>query len=131
MTTKRLFLRVLLLLLSGRLVLPLHCAQSAPVATTGDKPAIVESQEQPTKPFQVTPGPLDGQIAFLTAEMLEKLHYLHRTFDEAVSRKFLDRYLEALDPQHLHFTQADLAEFERSEERRVGKECRSRWSPYH
>ena len=22
-------------------------------------------------------------------------------------------------------------EFERSEERRVGKECRSRWSPYH
>ena len=23
------------------------------------------------------------------------------------------------------------AELERSEERRVGKECRSRWSPYH
>ena len=23
------------------------------------------------------------------------------------------------------------AEFDRSEERRVGKECRSRWSPYH
>ena len=23
------------------------------------------------------------------------------------------------------------AEFKRSEERRVGKECRSRWSPYH
>ena len=22
-------------------------------------------------------------------------------------------------------------EFDRSEERRVGKECRSRWSPYH
>src|SRR3712207_1591495 len=25
----------------------------------------------------------------------------------------------------------DLVEWERSEERRVGKECRSRWSPYH
>src|SRR5256885_16735854 len=25
----------------------------------------------------------------------------------------------------------DLHELERSEERRVGKECRSRWSPYH
>src|SRR5574340_138005 len=25
----------------------------------------------------------------------------------------------------------DGCEFERSEERRVGKECRSRWSPYH
>ena len=24
-----------------------------------------------------------------------------------------------------------IAFFERSEERRVGKECRSRWSPYH
>ena len=26
---------------------------------------------------------------------------------------------------------AALAEMGRSEERRVGKECRSRWSPYH
>ena len=25
----------------------------------------------------------------------------------------------------------DRPEFQRSEERRVGKECRSRWSPYH
>ena len=25
----------------------------------------------------------------------------------------------------------DLQEIDRSEERRVGKECRSRWSPYH
>ena len=24
-----------------------------------------------------------------------------------------------------------LEEYDRSEERRVGKECRSRWSPYH
>ena len=24
-----------------------------------------------------------------------------------------------------------LAQYPRSEERRVGKECRSRWSPYH
>src|SRR3712207_7680347 len=27
--------------------------------------------------------------------------------------------------------QAELGRAERSEERRVGKECRSRWSPYH
>src|SRR5256885_12218974 len=26
---------------------------------------------------------------------------------------------------------ARIAEYDRSEERRVGKECRSRWSPYH
>ena len=30
-----------------------------------------------------------------------------------MSSQFLDRYLETLDPQHIHFTQADLAEFER------------------
>ena len=28
-------------------------------------------------------------------------------------------------------TKVTFAEFDRSEERRVGKECRSRWSPYH
>src|SRR5258708_31720414 len=28
-------------------------------------------------------------------------------------------------------TDAPMKEDERSEERRVGKECRSRWSPYH
>ena len=27
--------------------------------------------------------------------------------------------------------QPDIISFARSEERRVGKECRSRWSPYH
>src|SRR3712207_7073718 len=32
-------------------------------------------------------------------------------------------------PQVLRLTAGDLAV--RSEERRVGKECRSRWSPYH
>ena len=26
---------------------------------------------------------------------------------------------------------SNVPELERSEERRVGKECRSRWSPYH
>ena len=28
-------------------------------------------------------------------------------------------------------TEKDIQRFLRSEERRVGKECRSRWSPYH
>src|SRR2546422_5134726 len=32
-------------------------------------------------------------------------------------------------PQHTDNTTAEVRE--RSEERRVGKECRSRWSPYH
>ena len=31
----------------------------------------------------------------------------------------------------LYVTQSSLSKRIRSEERRVGKECRSRWSPYH
>jgi len=32
----------------------------------------------------------------------------------------------------IHFTEGtEIAKGDRSEERRVGKECRSRWSPYH
>ena len=31
----------------------------------------------------------------------------------------------------LKFDERVLSEARRSEERRVGKECRSRWSPYH
>ena len=30
-----------------------------------------------------------------------------------------------------HEEDEDIFEVDRSEERRVGKECRSRWSPYH
>jgi carboxyl-terminal processing protease len=44
--------------------------------------------------------------------MLEKNQYLKMPFDATVSSKFLDTYLEILDSQHIHFTQADLAEFE-------------------
>ena len=42
-----------------------------------------------------------------------------------------DRFLARLDePAHeAEVGRRDL--FARSEERRVGKECRSRWSPYH
>src|ERR1035437_5989472 len=34
-------------------------------------------------------------------------------------------------PERSMITLAVLAALQRSEERRVGKECRSRWSPYH
>ena len=33
--------------------------------------------------------------------------------------------------KHPAFGSADICLLTRSEERRVGKECRSRWSPYH
>ena len=38
---------------------------------------------------------------------------------------------EAVVSSRMEGTISTLDEAERSEERRVGKECRSRWSPYH
>lgn len=62
---------------------------------------------------QLEPGPDDSRIARVTGAFLEHGHYSQQPFDDSVSSKFLDRYLDALDPSHLIFFQSDLAEFER------------------
>src|SRR5882762_8802870 len=65
-------------------------------------------------------------------ERLEKLAFLaqHRLgFLETIQ---LDRALGRPNPEPgSGFSMVRLAILARSEERRVGKECRSRWSPYH
>ena len=105
-------LRMLLLLLTGKLLLPLGAAEITPSSTAQDISAPAQGTLNSTNVFHpVSPGPLDGQIALVTARMLEKYHYLRQPFDSTVSIKFLDRYLEMFDPQHLHFLQSDLAEF--------------------
>ena len=53
--------------------------------------------------------------------------------------KFIEDALRSLQQQQLAYERFQVIiinnnstdETERSEERRVGKECRSRWSPYH
>ena len=101
--TERFVARTLLFSLSWMLVFPLYSA---------DKPAQAETAEKSVAPAPVTPGPLDGRIARVTAELLEKWHYTSQPFDRSVSSKFLDRYLETLDSQHVLFLQSDLAQFE-------------------
>ncbi len=77
-------------------------------------PAGAEPRHSATNEFRlISPGPADARIAFITAKMLEELQYDRKPFGDAISSQFLDRYLESLDPQHLHFLQSDLAEFER------------------
>jgi len=60
---------------------------------------------------RVAPGLGDPEIAYVTARLLEQNHFLQHTFDDSISEKFFERYIETLDPQKLHFTQADLDEF--------------------
>jgi carboxyl-terminal processing protease len=104
----RLAARFLLLAFCGGLVGHGFCA-----ATETVQPAATQSGATTNGFHPVVPGPVDGRIAFLTARMLEEFHYSKQPFDEAVSSRFFDRYFEAYDPQHLHFLQSDLAEFER------------------
>src|SRR6267378_4909032 len=98
------------LVLSGALTLPFSFNLS--LARTTDK-SDAAGTEKAAKAAQVTPGPLDGKIAWVTASLLEQSHYSRQRFDQAMSSRFLDHYIESLDPQHLHFLQSDLAEFEK------------------
>ena len=52
----------------------------------------------------------------------------HNFGDTGVYENMKEILFTAFDNGIVHF---DLANNYRSEERRVGKECRSRWSPYH
>lgn len=58
-------------------------------------------------------GTNDAKIAMLTSRMLVEVHYLQHPFDSTIANRFLDHYLNTLDPQHIHFLQSDVAEFDK------------------
>ena len=70
---------------------------------------------------------------FLSAMEKTKTHIsmiFHRFISDGVNIYFRGRKIMPWDPFMLGFKGLQTKP-ERSEERRVGKECRSRWSPYH
>ena len=110
---QRTAVKLLFLLWSSYLLLPWSTAQLAARTPTSDTPvATADALKFTNGVHLISPGPTDGQIATMTARLLERYHYLRPHFDGSVSTRFFDRYLETLDPQHLHFLQSDLAEFE-------------------
>jgi carboxyl-terminal processing protease len=104
--------RMLLVLLSWNLAWPLFSAESPQPAGSQTTDQAGNSESSATVLTPLKPGPDDGKIAFTTAWMLEHSQFLRRNFDENVSSKFLDRYLETYDPERMHFLQADIAGFE-------------------
>src|SRR2546421_1225778 len=66
-----------------------------------------------------------GAIAMLRAVLLHHHHDAGRNMGQA------NRGLGLVDVLAARAARAQRIDLERSEERRVGKECRSRWSPYH
>ena len=68
-----------------------------------------------------------------SAEENEKTHYLRREFSYSkYEQTLLNRSCQSVSDRGVHGRHEECPEdLLRSEERRVGKECRSRWSPYH
>jgi carboxyl-terminal processing protease len=54
-----------------------------------------------------------AEITRLTSKILEKSQFAHHPLDNELAGKFLDRYLDTLDGQHMVFLQSDIDEFSR------------------
>jgi len=80
-------------------------------ADTPSAPATAAPHGDAGLTNQLSPGLGDGEIAYVTARLLEQNHYLHHPLDDTFSERFFHEYIETLDPQKLHFTQQDLDEF--------------------
>lgn len=85
----------------------------SPGLCADDTTLVSERHTNGFKPRPLEPGPDDGRIARYASAILERNHYLQQRFDDDVASKFLDKYLDALDPSHLVFFQSDLAEFDK------------------
>ena len=59
--------------------------------------------------------------------------FLHERTGSVALESLLESGRDLLDPSRVFCTMDHIVSTDegRSEERRVGKECRSRWSPYH
>lgn len=56
--------------------------------------------------------PTDANITRLTADLLEHSQFSHHRLDAELAAKFLNRYLDSLDPSHSLFFQSDVQTFD-------------------
>src|SRR2546427_10428942 len=102
-------------------------------------PAIPASQERPLERIRIT---LEAQFQYLAAHpdlvvlLTQAGRSEARPFAPAIKRLVVllaegQGWGEVRDDVDPHLAAAQALVLMRSEERRVGKECRSRWSPYH
>ncbi|MEO8351148.1 MAG: carboxy terminal-processing peptidase [Chthoniobacteraceae bacterium] len=54
----------------------------------------------------------EGKVTQLTAQLLEEAQFAHQPLDDDLAAKFLDRYLDTVDPSRELFLQSDIAEFQ-------------------
>jgi carboxyl-terminal processing protease len=100
-------MRFRFLLAAQRLVLALVVFHFLPTAHGALPP-------EPRTPSEMAAAadPNDAYVAQIVAANIERLHYTQHPFDEEISSKFLDRYLDSLDYLHMFFLQSDIKEFD-------------------
>ena len=69
-----------------------------------------------------------NKVLIQNKKVLEKINKINYEFDEKISS--LKNEIKILEENNSE-QKNEIKKINRSEERRVGKECRSRWSPYH
>ncbi|MBI1839903.1 MAG: carboxy terminal-processing peptidase [Verrucomicrobia bacterium] len=89
------------------LLTPAFCAQRSD--PPNDKTFVAP---RPSHEKIIAPGDTDGKVARLTALLLQRQHYSQKGLNSEISSKFLDKYLNAMDPMRLYFIKSDIESFE-------------------
>ncbi|MCB1078937.1 MAG: hypothetical protein KDM64_14040, partial [Verrucomicrobiae bacterium] len=84
--------------------------------------AAISSVSAPTAKAQTD----YGDIALRVAEMLEDEHYLRHPFDDEMSERLLDIYIDYLDFSRVYFTQQDIDRFNSEYRTSLDEAVRSR-----
>ena len=76
-----------------------------------------------------------SEKSLTNSDLAKKLNVSQAAVTKAVKslvrQEMLQAFKDKRDARVTFYRLTELAQTTRSEERRVGKECRSRWSPYH
>jgi carboxyl-terminal processing protease len=102
-------MRFQFLIAAGRLALALVLFHFLPCANGAPQPPEPRTAAE----MAAAADPNDAIVAQITAERLQAWNYAQHPFDEEISSKFLDRYLDSLDYLHMFFLQSDISEFEK------------------
>jgi len=126
--------------------LPILSKRGVPLLVHAEDPTRITHPIDPTYPAFLASRPPEAEVAAiqrmvrLAEEFHAHVHVVHVSSAEGVAAIANARASHVpitaeTCPHYLTFAAGEIpegaTEFKRSEERRVGKECRSRWSPYH
>src|SRR5690606_40088774 len=106
--------RITALTITALLALPFEfgLAQQAPYYLPAEIPMNVETLYR-----QLEPAPSYRNMTRDILRQLERYHYSDIELNDAFSSDLLDSYINGLDMSRVHFTAADIAEFEQYRDR--------------